>query len=187
MGEMSIDSNAAYNLLTGSYKDWPAGVEVTVWDVLSGSLWTWLALHEPQMCKLLAEGNIVERDVLPPLIVIEGKQKSAGTAVLFDKSGLAALMRPPEQPAPVVSFEKLFTPDSPATQPFELYVRQFGSDETIAQRLLAQIQAWKAAISSTNEMHIRAYPKDFDYKLLENEILLEKPWTKLVIVWQAHV
>ena len=139
------------------------------------------------MCKLLAEGSMVERDVLPPLIVIEGKQKSAGTAVLFDKSGLAALMRPPEQPVPVVAFEKLFTPDSPATQPFELYVRQFGSDETIAQRLLAQIQAWKAAISSTNEMHIRAYPKDFDYKLLENEILLEKQWTKLVIVWRAHV
>ena len=187
MGEVSNDTNAVYDLLTGSYKDWPANVEVTIWDVLSGSLWTWLALHEQQICKLFAEGIMVERNIVPPLIVIEGKQKSAGTAVLFDETGLAALVRPPDQPAPVIAADKVFVPDSPATQHFALFVRQFGSDESAAHRLIKQIQTWKAASTSTNEMHIRAYPKDFDYSPLQNEILIEKQWTNLVIVWSTPV
>lgn len=187
MAEPVIDQDVAYDFLTGSYKDWPAGVEGTVWDVLSGSLFTWLALHEPQMCKLMAENNMVERNLVPPLIVIDGDPKSAGTAALVDKTGLATLMRPANQPVPVVAADKLFIPDSPATQPFDLFVRQFGSDETIAQRLLAQIQAWKTLSPSSNNMHIRAYPKDFDYKPSAEEIILEKQWTKLAIVWSAAV
>ena len=187
MGEMSIEEELAYHLLIGDHKDLPADVEVTVWDVLSGSLFTWLALHEPQMCKLMAENNMVERNLVPPLIVIDGDPKSAGTAALVDKTGLATLMRPANQPVPVVAADKLFIPDSPATQSFDLFVRQFGSDETIAQRLLAQIQAWKTLSPSSNNMHIRAYPKDFDYKPSAEEIILEKQWTKLAIVWSAAV
>ena len=187
MGEDSIDSDAAYHLLTGIHKDWAAGVEVTVWDVLSGSLWTWLALHEQQMCKMLAEGSIVEQNIVPALIVVDAQQKSAGTAVLLDRTGMASLMRSPDQPIPVVPFEKLFTPDSPAAQPFPLFVRQFGSDESIAQRLLAQIQAWKVASPTSNKLQIRAYPKDSEYRPIEDEILIEKQWTKLVILWQASV
>jgi protein-L-isoaspartate(D-aspartate) O-methyltransferase len=187
MGEMSIEEQAAYDLLIGDHKDLPANVEVTVWDVLSGSLWTWLAFHEPQMCKLFAEGNTVERNIVAPLIVIDGREKSSGTAALFDQIGLAALVRSPDQPAPAVAAEKLFAPDSPATQPFPLFVRQYGSDGSIAQRLLRQIQAWKAANPSTNGMHIRAYPKNFDYNHFENEILLEKQWTTLIIDWPTPV
>ena len=185
MAELTIDGDVVYDFLTGSYKDLSAGVEVTVWDLLSGSLWTWLALHEPQICKLMAEGNMVERNLVPPLIVIDDNQKSAGTAALLDKTGLAALIRPPDQSAPAVAADKLFLPDSPATQPFALFVRQFGLDETITKRLLAQIQAWKVASASSNNMHIRAYPKDFDYQPSDNEIVIEKQWTKLVIIWSA--
>ena len=184
MDEFSIDTDAAYSLLTSPSKDWAADVEVKVWDVLSGSLWTWLALHKLHMCKLVAEGDMVERNIVPPLIGIDGKQKSAGTAALLDNTGLAALMRPPDQLLPMVPMAKLFAPDLPATQPFALFVRQFGPDDSIAGRLLTQIQAWKAAGSpSSNTMHIRAYQKDFDYKPSEDEILLEKQWTKLVIQW----
>jgi protein-L-isoaspartate(D-aspartate) O-methyltransferase len=186
MDEFPIDTDEVHGLLTGTSRDWGADVEVTAWDVLSGSLWTWLALHEPQICKLVAEGEMVERNIVPPLIGIEGRKKSAGTAVLLGRTGLAVLMRPPDQSLPMVPFEKLFTPDSPAAQPFALYVRQFGPDESIARQLLTQIQAWKAAgCPSSNQMHIRAYPKDVDYKSSEGEILLEKQWTKLVIEWNA--
>ena len=187
MGGVSIDTNAVYDLLTSEYKDLPVDLDVTIWDVLSGSLWTWLALHEPQMCKLFAEGNMVERNIAPPLLVMVGEQRSAGTATLLVEAGLAALVRPPDQPAPVVAADKVFVPDSPATKPFALFVRQFGSDESAAQRLLKQIQTWKAASASTNDMQIRAYSKDFDYTPLENEILIEKQWTKLVILWPAPV
>jgi protein-L-isoaspartate(D-aspartate) O-methyltransferase len=187
LAETTIDGEVAYDFLTGSYKDFSAGVEVTVWDSLSGSLWTWLALHEPQICKLMAEGKMVEQNLVPPLIVIDDNQKSAVTAAVLDKTGLAALVRRPDQSVPAVEADKLFLPDSPATQPFALFVRQFGLDETITQHLLAQIQAWKAASASSSNMHIRAYPRDVVYQPSQGEILLEKQWTKLVIVWPPSV
>jgi protein-L-isoaspartate(D-aspartate) O-methyltransferase len=186
MEEFAIDSDVVYDFLTKPVRDWGADVEVTAWDVLGGSLWTWLALHEPHMCKLVAEDELVEQGLVPPVIGIDAKKKSSGTAILLDQTGLAGLMRSPDQPLPMVPFEKLFNPDSPATQSFALFVRQFGGDESVAARLLARIQAWKAAgCPSSNTMHVRAYPRDVDYKLVEEEILLEKPWTKLIIEWTA--
>lgn len=182
--EFPIDSQAIHTLLTLPHRDWPADVEITAWDILSGSLWTWLSLHEPQMCKLSAEGDMVERNIVPPVIGIQARKKSAGTAVLVDRPGLAALMRPPDQPLPMVTMEQLFGPDSPAAHPFPLYVRQFGPDESVVQRLLTQIQAWRVAGSpSSDKMKVRAYPKSFDAKPAEGEILLEKQWTKLVLSW----
>jgi protein-L-isoaspartate(D-aspartate) O-methyltransferase len=186
MGEFPIDRDEVYRLLTGTHKDWKTDLEVQVWDVLNGNLWTWLALHEPHMCKLVAEGDMVERDIVPLVLGIDGRQKSSGTAILLEQSGLAALMRPPDNPVPLVPFDKLFAPDSPAKIPFQLFVRQFGTDELITQRLLHQIEQWKSSGSPTSEkMHLRAYPKELDYKPSESEIVLEKQWTKLVIEWSA--
>jgi protein-L-isoaspartate(D-aspartate) O-methyltransferase len=183
--EFPIDGDTTYSLLTDIHQDWATDVEVKLWDVLGGSLWTWLALHEPHMCKLIGAGDVTEESFVTPLIKIEGKQNAMGTPLLVDQMGLAALMRPPDQPAPVVTFEQLFGPDSPGEQSFSLFVRQFGSDESVAQRLLNLIQAWKADRPSSNSMHIRAYPKDFDYEPADGEILIEKQWTKLVIKWSG--
>jgi protein-L-isoaspartate(D-aspartate) O-methyltransferase len=186
MDEFPIDRDEVYRLLTGTHKDWKTDLEVQVWDVLSGSLWTWSALHEPHMCKLVAEGDMVERNIVPLVLGIDGKQKSSGTAVLLEQSGLAALIRPPDDPVPLVPFDKLFAPDSPAKIPFQLFVRQFGSDESITQRLLNQIETWKSRGSPASEkMRVRAYPNDTDYKPSTDEIVLEKQWTKFVIKWSA--
>lgn len=184
---LSHDTNAVYKLLTGARRDWAAGVDATVWEVLSGNLWTWLALHEPGMCKLVAEDEMVEQQIVPPLLGIDGSKRSTGTAILLDKTGVAALIRPPDQPLPMVPFEKLFDPSSPATQPFKLYVRQFGTGNEAAQRLLDRIGAWKAAgCPSSDTMYIRAYRRDADYKPSKGEIGLEKTWTKLVITWRTQ-
>lgn len=178
--ELLISNDTAYDLLTGESQDWAVNVEVTVWDVLNGNLWTWLALHEPQMCKLVAKGDLVDRHIVPPLIGIDGKQKSAGTAILLDETSLVALMRPPDQPLQLFAIDKLFASDLP----FALFVRQFGSDDSVAQRLIAQIQAWDAAgRPSFDRMHIRAYPKNSEYMPPEHEIAIEKQWTKLIIEW----
>ncbi len=187
MDELPVEAEAIPGFLSGVRKDWPVDVEVSFWEILGGSLWTWLALHEPGICKLVAEGEMVERDIVPALMVIEGKQKEAGTAVLLEKTGLAALVWGPGQAVPRVAREKLFAPDSPVLLPFTLFVRQFGTDESTARRLLDQIEAWKAAGSaSSDRMNIRAYPKEFNYKPAEDEVLLEKPWTKLVIEWTTN-
>jgi hypothetical protein len=88
-------------------------------------------------------------------------------------------MRRPDQPVPLVPIDQVFAP-----VPFSLYVRQFGSDDSIAQRLITQIRAWDAAgRPSFDEMKIRAYPKDSEYVPAEGEFVIEKRWTKLVIEW----
>lgn len=177
--EFAIDRNTTYDLLIGVSKDWPVGVEVTAWDVLVGSLWTWLALHESHLCKLTARGDMSEWDIVPPLFRIDGKQKLTGTVVLLGETGLAALIRTPGQSIPLVPVDRIFT-----SEPFALFVRQFGSDDSIAGRLIAQIQAWEAAgRPSFEEMRIRAYPKDSEYWPSEGEFVIEKQWTKLVIEW----
>jgi protein-L-isoaspartate(D-aspartate) O-methyltransferase len=182
LDESSIDSDTAYALLTGGGKDWAVGIEVTVWDALIGNLWTWLALHESRLCKLFAKGDMVERNIVPHLIGIAGKQNSTATAVLVDKAGLVALMRPPDQPVRLVPRDKLFGPDST----FALFVRQFGTEDALAQRLIKQIQSWDAAgRPSFDTMRIRAYPKNAEYMPSEGEILIEKQWTKLIVEWPA--
>jgi protein-L-isoaspartate(D-aspartate) O-methyltransferase len=188
LDDFPIDPNAAYQLLTGNHKDWDTKVNVVVWDVIGGSLWTWLALHEPRMCKLIAEGEAAEQNLVPPLLGFVTKQKTSQTAMLPGETGVTALMRPPDQLLPMIPFEKLFAPDSPVAQPFPLFLRQFGEDESTVHQLLTQIQAWKTAGSPpSNSMHIRAYPKDADYRPSRQEIVLEKEWTKLVIEWPGTV
>lgn len=187
-GQFAIDSDAAFEFLAGPRQDWATGVEVTVWDVMVGELWTWLALQEPRLCKLAAEGEVVEHNIVPPVSGIDGKQKYTGTVALVEKTGLAALTRPPDQPVHLVERDKLFLPDSPFVVPFMLFVRQFGPDETIAKRLVSQIQAWSAAGRPSSEgMHIRAYRVNSAHTPSEGEYVIEKPWTKLVLEWPAVV
>ena len=180
LSELPIEGDALYGFLTGESRDWAAGVEVMLWDVLIGSLWTWLALHEPRMCKLFARGDMVERNIVPVLVGIDARQRSTATGVLVDKSGMVALMRPPDEPAQLLPMDKVFASKSP----FPIHLRQFGPDDSLAQGLLAQIQAWDAAgRPSFDKMRIRAYPKDSEYVPAEGEIVLEKQWTKLIIEW----
>ena len=177
------DGHYAHDLLRSASEDWPVNIEVTGWDVLLGSLWTWLSLREAQICKLMAKGDMVERNIVPPLIGIDGKQRLAGTVALLSGTGLAALMRPPGHSLVLLPVDKLFSGD----QPFALFVRQFGSDASIAQRLIRQIQAWDAVgRPSSDEMRVRAYPKDSEYVSTEGEFVIDKQWTKLVIEWPIN-
>lgn len=180
MDELPIAPDAAYELLIGGSKDWAVNIEVQAWQVLAGNLWTWLSLHESNLCKLVAKDEMVERKIVPPLIGVDGKQKSAATVILLDKTGMAALMRSPGQSVPLLPFDKVFASD----QSFPLFVRQFGPDDSIGQRFITQIQAWEAARRpSTDGMRIRAYPKNSEHVPVAGEFVIEKQWTKLVIEW----
>ncbi len=184
MNGISVDSNAVYGLLTGPRKDWAAGVDTKAWDILGGTLWTWLALHEPRIHRLVAEGEMIDRNIVPPVLGIDARQRSSATAILIEELGLAALMRPPDQSLPMVTLEQGFLPDSPATQPFRLYIRQFGTDQSITERLVSQIQAWKVAGSPPSEtMQIRVYRGDSNDQPSKGEVILAKQWTKLIIAW----
>jgi len=178
--ELLINRDTVYDLLVGESKDWAVDIEVTGGDVLHGSLWTWLVFHEPQARRLIAKGDMVEQNIVPPLIGFDGKERSAGTVVLLDKAGLVALMRPPDQPLPLFTQDKLVASDLP----FALFIRQFGANDSITQRLITEIQAWNAAGGPALEK-IRAYPRNSQYMPSKNEVMIERQWTKLIIEWQA--
>jgi protein-L-isoaspartate(D-aspartate) O-methyltransferase len=177
--EFPLDPDAAYSLLTGYNQDWATNVDLTVRDVFE--LWTWLALHEPQVCSLVAVGDVmIERGIVPPLTGMGGVWLSVSTIALYEETGLAALMRPPGQAAPLADINKLAADRTP----FPLYVRQFGPDESLAQRLLARVQAWDAAgRPATDRMRVRAFSKDSTYAPAAGEFVVQKKWTRLVIDW----
>jgi len=171
----SIDAGKVYEWLTGAHTDWETGIRITPYEIFF-SLQLWLTLHEPCMDSLMATGDMVERGIVPPLVGLGGEWKSVSTSVLIGKSGLAALMRPPGQPVPLGD-----VCDPSPEPPFALFVRQFGSEESPAHRLIGHIKAWdEAGRPSSEAWRIRAYPKHSDYAPAENEQVIEKRWTRLV-------
>jgi len=179
-GELLINRDTVYDLLVGESKDWAVDIEVTGGDVLHGSLWTWLVFREPQARRLIAKGEMVGQNIVPPLIGFDGKERIAGTVVLLDKAGLVALMRPPDQPLPLFTQDKLAASDLP----FALFIRQFGANDSITERLITEIRAWNAAGRPALEK-IRAYPRNSQYMPSKNEVMIERQWTKLIMEWQA--
>ena len=179
-GEQLLHAETLYGWLTGASKDWETGVVVRLGEVLSG-LTLWLMLREPNGRALIAQGEMVDRGIVPPLAGYSGSEwKVASTGVVTGDKGLVALMRPPGQSVPLIDLNDPSASDTP----FPLFVRQFGTDESLAQRLLAQVRAWdEAGRPSPTGLRIRAYQKDSDYVLSESEFVIEKKWTRLILDW----
>jgi hypothetical protein len=102
------------------------------------------------------------------------------SAVLIEQDGMAALMRPPGQIAPLAD---MFHPEDNVQ--FELYVRNFGPGTNAAQLLLEYVQHWDQAGKPTSlSWKIRAIPAEAEYNSTDGEFLVNKPWTKLIISYQ---
>jgi protein-L-isoaspartate(D-aspartate) O-methyltransferase len=175
------DAPTVYGWLTGPRRDWETNVAAALHEIIAG-LWMWLALHEPELGRLYAMDDLAERDVMPPLIGLGDKRKVVFTPALLGERGLAALMRPPGQPAPLGAYLDLLTPGPP----FPLFVRQLGPDESPARRLVALVRDWDAAVRpSSAGMRVRAYRQVSAYLPLagEGEIVIEKEWTRLLLDW----
>jgi protein-L-isoaspartate(D-aspartate) O-methyltransferase len=171
-----VDAPAVYQWLSGPSRDESTRVSISPGEAF-GELRLWLALHEPGFCDLSAEGEWVDRGMVPYLFGWNGGGwKLCCTSGLITETGLCALMRPP---VPSLSPERL--PGSP----FELSFRSFGSDQTLAHYLMEQITAWDTAgRPSTNSLRIKAYPPGTEYIPSPNETVVQKRWTRLVIDWR---
>ncbi len=177
-----IDSERVYTWLTGPSKDWPTGVETVVREFLYGRLRIWLELHAPDLCKLGAQGEMVAKNIIPSFIHFEGKEPMAITAVLFSETGMAALMWDPKLPPFLFKSNDFNSFDTR----LPLFVRQFGSDESLALRLVTLLQEWaKAQQPSPNYLHIRAYPKATEYAPAENEFVIERPFHRYIIDFEG--
>ncbi len=172
-GNMPIVPEQVYNWLMGSSKDWETGIEITVMELLY-KLDVWLASYHFNSRLLMGRGDLVEQNIVPPLIVTVQETKSVATGIFVKKHGMIAFMRSPEEATLVDDW----------ITPFTLCIRQFGSDKSFVQSILESIRAWdQAGRPPSQELQVRVYPKDFDYSATEDELVIEKPWTRVVLDW----
>jgi protein-L-isoaspartate(D-aspartate) O-methyltransferase len=172
----SMDMDGVYRLLTGPAQDIPLNISVTFQEMFF-QLNTWLALHEPDFCRLTIEDELVERGILPNPFLPSSNKKLISTVGLFGEAALCVLVCFPAQN---VSENNSALSPSP-----QWFVRSFGSNDVLAYRLLAQVRAWNAAgRPALEKLSIRVYPQNTSYIPTTHEILIPKRWTNLVCTWQ---
>lgn len=136
----------------------------------------WLAIRTPNFCRLRADGEVVDKGIVPRLFSYSGEWKTCFTGALASKHGLCALAQPIDSPLLPESFRQ--------EEPFELLVRSYGTDDMIAQEMIEEIRAWdNAGRPSTDGLHIRAYPRGAYEMLRRGEYLVSKESTELVCDW----
>ena len=169
---LAITPDAVYKLLTGPYDDQPTNVRATPGEVVFGGLALWLALREPGLCGLFAEGDLADRGVVPCFMEYSGEWRRCWTIGLLSDGGLSLFVRPSRLPT---------APDQNDPSPsIELFVRSYGQNG--GQRLADQVIGWDTAgRPSSNGLQVRAYPEDGDHLPSSNEFVVHKVWIKLVL------
>ncbi|OGN87610.1 MAG: methyltransferase, FxLD system [Chloroflexi bacterium RBG_13_46_14] len=176
---VKVNSDEIYDMLSGLYQDLSSGVHTSPGEVIFGGLNLWLNLHESGLCSLSAEGQSVDRGIVPYFLAIQSIQKVCGTIGLLGDEGLCVFVRPPEK--------NLSAEQPEGSETLELFVRSYGSGDRLAGRLVEQVRAWDAAgRPSSNGLRIRAYTKDTDYIPSSGEYVIDKQWTKIVLDWDNH-
>lgn len=172
-----LDTDALYTWLTGPSRDISMHLHLAPRELFFG-LHMWLALHEPDYCQLVAERSLVERGTVPQLFSLFSSNKYTSSFGLLGESGICVLSHPPLPPSTGEMMASMLR--------FEILVKNFGPDETLASRLLEHIATWNAAGRPTEEnLHINAYPHDSGHRPSPGETILQKQWTQLVISWQS--
>jgi protein-L-isoaspartate(D-aspartate) O-methyltransferase len=178
---LPVDGSTLYQFLLGPARDWEIGVAVTLPEILRG-LRFWLALQEPGLTDLVAAGEMVDRRLAPPLFGFGGERKSTITPVLFSQHGLAALISQPGGAGPLVDVDShdWYTADTP----FALYVRQFGRDESLVQRLVRAVRDWdRAGRPDSGGLRVRAFQPGSPVRPGPGVYVVDKKWTRLVLDW----
>jgi protein-L-isoaspartate(D-aspartate) O-methyltransferase len=186
--ELPVDADVIAGWLSQQFRDWASGVKVAVHQLIN-DFFPWVSLQRMQEKQptgltgsLAAMGELADQNIYPSLFGFEGEGKARYSAVMIEPDGIAALMSPPGQVAPLVDVMK---PGDKFDTTFELYVRNFGPGANAAQRMLEYVQDWdRAGKPSSLRWHIRAIPAEIEYNVTDGECLVNKSWTKLVISYQ---
>jgi protein-L-isoaspartate(D-aspartate) O-methyltransferase len=176
---MPVEGSTLYDYLTGPWRDWETGVTVTMQEFMRG-LRFWLSLQEPVLTSLVAVGQMVDRRRIPALFGFRGEWKSTTAPVLCSRDGLAALVRHPDDDVPLVQLHEWAGDEAP----FPLFVRQFGGDESLVQRLVRGVRDWdRAGRPESSGLRVRVFPPDTIVKPGPGEHMVEKKWTRLILDW----
>jgi len=183
---LPVEADALAAWLSQERKDWATGVTVTFGELVN-DFFPWVDLHESQVerqttigASLAAMGDLADQNLIPSLYGFGGEWKAMYSPVMIEPKGMAALMRPPDQIAPLMDMNRFND-----NMPFELYVRNFGAGTKAAERLLEYVQRWDQAGRLTSfKWHIRAIPAETEYQPAEGQFLVNKAWTRLIISYQ---
>ncbi len=167
------DAPMIYQWLTGPYQDWPTWQQVSASEVWR-SLYLWLALHEPYLANLTAQGTAVEQNIVPPLLVNGGGEDWCMTIGVISARGCAWL---------AWAISETGRPKRERVYP--LLVRQFGNDAAQAQRLVQHIEAWdRNGRFAGDGFYIRVYPNEVPVTAVSGEIVLPRRWHQFVLGWK---
>lgn len=181
--KLPVDAETLLAWLREEGQDFATGVTLTRYELEWGLL-SWVGVQNPQLrsqgsvgATLVAQGELADQHVIPLLAGHGGEFRAIYSAVLISGEGMAALMRQPGHEVPLVDQHH---PEDDV--PFELYVRHFGPGSQAAQLWLEYAQNWERAGRPTIlSSQIRAIPADSEYNPEEGELVMEKPFTKLII------
>lgn len=169
----SLDAPALLAALAGPADSTPTGLRLTLQEMELG-LNPWLALHEPGFCLLRAEANAPLAAQIPGLLHA-GPTRAPVVVGLADGAQicLLAAQHPP-----------LTLKDS---TPLDLVLHTYAQSTPLAQRLLAQLQAWvKAQRPQVDTLHITVYPTGTQPQPEPGETLLPKAWNQWGVRWEVE-
>jgi hypothetical protein len=134
-----------------------------------------LALNEPGFCRILASGESASSGLVPPLFGYARSRPVRFSLGVASQSGLCVMMRPPIQKG----LDDLMNP-----QPFRLWLRSYGDDPTLAERVAETLRGWEAAgCPGSESMRLRVYPAQHAPEPAAGEVVLPKRWTTFIIHW----
>jgi protein-L-isoaspartate(D-aspartate) O-methyltransferase len=170
-----VDAEAVYKLLTGPSENLQTGVTVHGHELMAKFfLWSRLPKIDKDYrdfrCGLTAHGELADGDIVPYLFGLAGKYCS--TSGLLKGGSMAVWGRPPDQTPPL---------DLSGETPFELCVRSYGPDLSLAEVLVERARSWDAAGRPPKIVKICAYVIENDYTPSENEIVVDRRHTRFVI------
>jgi protein-L-isoaspartate(D-aspartate) O-methyltransferase len=171
-----LDTDTVYQWLTGPSRDRGTSVKVVPRELYFG-LHMWLALHEADYCQVIVDISLVERGIIPLFFQLFTTNKFTSSFGLLGDNGICLLT------CPIAQFPN--AENTLPAAPFEVGVKSFGPDESLAARLIELVSAWHAAGHPTEEhLHIKAYTRDVSYVPAANEIVIQKKWTQLAVSWE---
>ncbi len=173
-GKGRIEPGRVMALLTGAAPvDYATGVDSSARRVYQG-LDLWLALRGDAYVALFAQGTGLNRQLIPYLY--GSPDQFVASRGLLSESTLCLLMRPPHSPMPA---------EERVQSSFEIYVRRFGPDESMAHDLIRRVQDWESSGSPTwEQIPLRVYPIQAADRPRPGEIEVRKRWMKYF--FEAH-
>jgi protein-L-isoaspartate(D-aspartate) O-methyltransferase len=166
----TIDADTVWGWLAGAWQDSAVGLAVTTPEIWRGFN-LWMALREPELVSLGVRGEVSE--TMPLMLGAAGPNSWGMTIGIIGEQGMAFFVRPSNEPPEKEALEEL--------NPFDLYIRAYGTAEALVDRLRRQALAWdENGRVGTEGMRVRVYPVDDEQ---EGEIVLKRQWHQFVVDW----